>query len=80
VAEALGLPLAEVLTRTDVKRWHGPHHSLRQAPFVAALPEPLPTMVLIVDDLVTTGATMRRSLEAIRATGVAAFGFAFSGV
>jgi predicted amidophosphoribosyltransferase len=37
-------------------------------------------MVLIVDDLVTTGATMRRSLEAIRAAGVAAFGFGFSGV
>jgi predicted amidophosphoribosyltransferase len=32
-------------------------------------------MVVIVDDLVTTGATMRRSLEAIRAAGVAAFGF-----
>jgi hypothetical protein len=80
VAEALGLPLAEVLTRTDVKRWHGPHHSLRQAPFACTLRDPAPTMVLIVDDLVTTGATMRRSLEAIRATGVAAFGFAFSGV
>ena len=80
VAEALGLPLAEVLTRTDVKRWHGPHHSLRQAPFVARLPAPAPTMVLILDDLVTTGATMRRSLEAIRSAGVAAFGFGFSGV
>jgi hypothetical protein len=30
-------------------------------------------MVLIVDDLVTTGATMRRSSEATRAAGVAAF-------
>jgi predicted amidophosphoribosyltransferase len=37
-------------------------------------------MVLVVDDLVTTGATMRRSLEATRAAGVAAFGFGFSGV
>jgi hypothetical protein len=80
VAEALGLPFAEILIRTDMKRWHGPHHSLRQAPFVCTLPAPAPTMVLVVDDLVTTGATMRRSLEAIRTAGVAAFGFGFSGV
>ncbi len=80
VAEALGLPLAEVLTRTDVKRWHGPHASLRQTPFACTLPEPAPILVLVVDDLVTSGATMRRSLEAIRAAGVAAFGFGYSGV
>jgi hypothetical protein len=36
-------------------------------------------MVLIVDDLVTTGSSMRRSISAVRALGVAAFGFAFSG-
>jgi orotate phosphoribosyltransferase len=36
-------------------------------------------MVLVVDDLVTSGTTMRRSLEAIRAAGSAAFGFAYSG-
>jgi hypothetical protein len=80
VAELLALPFGTILTRTDVKRWHGVHHSLQQAPFVAALPEPAPVMILVVDDLVTTGATMRRSLEAIRAAGVAAFGFGFSGV
>jgi predicted amidophosphoribosyltransferase len=80
VAEALGLPFAEVLTRTDVKRWHGVQPSLRQAPYLAALPEPAPPMVLIVDDLCTTGATMRRSLVAIRNAGTTGFGFAFSGV
>jgi predicted amidophosphoribosyltransferase len=37
-------------------------------------------MVVIVDDLVTTGATVRRSLEAIRSAGLAAFAFGFSGV
>jgi Phosphoribosyl transferase domain len=79
MAGALGVPFVETLARTDRKRWHGPHHALRQAPFVCTLPVPAPTMVVIVDDLVTTGATMRRSLEAIRAAGVAAFGFAFSG-
>ena len=80
VADALGLPFAEILSRTEPKRWHGPHHALRQAPFVCTLPEPAPTMVVIVDDLVTTGRTMRLSVEAIRAAGVAAFGFGFSGV
>lgn len=80
VAEALGLPFAAILSRTDRKRWHGPHHALRQAAFVCTLPEPAPTMVVIVDDLITTGRTMRLSVEAIRAAGVAAFGFGFSGV
>jgi orotate phosphoribosyltransferase len=79
VAAALGLPFVEVLTRTEPKRWHGPHASLRQAPFVAALPAPAPPIVLVVDDLVTSGRTMRHSIDAIRQAGAAAFGFAFSG-
>jgi predicted amidophosphoribosyltransferase len=37
-------------------------------------------MAIVVDDICTTGATMRRSLEAIRTAGVTAFGFGFSGV
>ncbi len=80
VAAALGLPFAEMLARTEPKRWHGPHHALRQASFVCGLPDPTPTMVVIVDDLVPTGRTMRLSVEAIRAAGVAAFGFEFSRV
>jgi predicted amidophosphoribosyltransferase len=80
VADALGLPFAEILSRTEPKRWHGPHHALRQAPFACKSPAPAPTMVLVVDDLVTTGRTMRLAVEAIRAAGVAAFGFGFSGV
>ena len=80
VAEALGLPFSgEVLTRTEPKLWHGPHASLRQTPYVCALPDPAPPMVLVVDDLCTSGRTMRYSIEAIRAAGAAAFGFAYSG-
>ncbi len=79
VAEALGLQFRLLLARTEPKRWHGPHHALRQAPFFCTLPLPAPTMVVIVDDLVTSGRTMRLSIEAIRSAGVAAFGFAFSG-
>jgi orotate phosphoribosyltransferase len=36
-------------------------------------------MILVLDDLATSGVTMRRSLEAIRNAGVAAFGFAYNG-
>ena len=79
MASALGLPFVEVLTRTEPKRWHGPHHSLRQAPFVCAPQDPAPPMILVVDDLCTSGRTMRNSIEAIRQAGVAAFGFGYSG-
>src|SRR5262249_62231644 len=71
VAEALGLPFAEVLTRTDEKRWHGPHAALRQAPFSCTPPEPAPAIVLVIDDLITSGRTMRLSIEALRAAGLA---------
>jgi hypothetical protein len=80
VAEALGLRFAEALGRTDSKRWHGPHHSLRQASFRWELPGGVvPPMILVVDDLVTSGATVQRSLEAVRAAGIMAFAFAYSG-
>src|SRR5262249_33714971 len=70
VAGILGLPFSAILERTDAKRWHGPHHSLRQAAFVCTLPEPAPAMVLVIDDLITSGRTMRLSIEALRAAGV----------
>jgi adenine/guanine phosphoribosyltransferase-like PRPP-binding protein len=37
-------------------------------------------MVVIVDDLITSGRTLRLSIEAIRSAGLAASGFGFSGV
>jgi hypothetical protein len=79
VAEALGMPYLPMLARTEVKRWHGPQEALRQPPFVCTLPDPAPTMVLVTDDLITSGRTMRLSIEAIQAAGVAAFGFGYSG-
>jgi adenine/guanine phosphoribosyltransferase-like PRPP-binding protein len=36
-------------------------------------------MVLVVDDLVTSSRTMRLSIDAIQAAGLAAFGFAVNG-
>ena len=79
VAEALGLPFTPMLARRDRKRWHGPHEALRQTPFVCTPPDPTPPMVLVVDDLITSGKTMRLSIGAIRSAGAAAFGFAYSG-
>jgi predicted amidophosphoribosyltransferase len=79
LAAILGLPFAEVLARTEPKRWHGPHASLRQAPYACALPDPAPPMILVVDDLCTSGRTMRNCIEAIRQAGAPAFGFAYSG-
>jgi orotate phosphoribosyltransferase len=37
-------------------------------------------LVLIVDDLATTGRALRLSLSAVRGAGVPGFAFAFSGV
>ena len=80
IADALGQPFAAILTQTDRKRSNRPPYALRQAPFICSLPKPGPTRVVIADDLITTRRTMRLSVGAIRAAGVAAFGFGFSGV
>ena len=80
VAEALGLEFVDTQTRTEPKLWHGVIHSLKQDDYVYRFTGPMPTMVLVVDDLATTGRTLRLSLEAIRTAGIPAFGFAFSGV
>jgi hypothetical protein len=80
VAEALGLPFVPgMLRRTDRKRWHGPWHSRTQSDYRCDPPAPGTPMILVADDLATSGTTMRLSLKAIRATGTAAFGFAYSG-
>ena len=80
VAEALGLDFADALSGSGAKHWHGVIHSLKQEPFGYNCTGLTPPMVLIVDDLATTGRTLRLSLEAIRGAGVPSFGFAFSGV
>jgi hypothetical protein len=79
VAEALGLPFLPILSRTDQKNWHGPLFSLKQAPYLCTPPDPAPTLVLVIDDLTTSGATLKLSLAAIRGAGIPAFGFAYSG-
>jgi len=78
VAAALGLPFRDCLIRTDSKRRHGPWASREQAPYLVTVAAEGP-LALVVDDLITSGTTLRLSLAALRGVGVAAFGFGFSG-
>lgn len=84
VAERLVVPYRPMLRRSpgESKKYHGHHYALAQAPFTATIPEgpARPAIALIVDDLSTSGVTMKLSLEVIRGPGIAAFGFAFSGI
>lgn len=77
VARLLGVPFRHTLERHEQKHWHGPMHSLQQGAFTATVESG--TTYIVVDDLITSGATMRRSLEALRTAGVPAFGFAYNG-
>jgi predicted amidophosphoribosyltransferase len=77
VAGTLAVPFIESLQRTDTKAYHHPRESMRQAPY-RSIRTP-PPVVIVVDDLITSGTTMRLALEALRNAGVTAFGFAFAG-
>lgn len=78
VAEVLAVPyLAGAIERTDVKRRHGPWASRHQAAFRWVAP--VASMVLVVDDLITSGTTMRLALDSVRAAGLPGFGFAVVG-
>lgn len=77
VATSLTCPFETLLTRTDQKTHHHPMAALAQSAFTAK-PTTAET-VIVVDDLLTSGATMKLSLQAIRDSGKAAFGFAYNG-
>jgi hypothetical protein len=78
VAGRLGLEYQTTLQRAGgAKRWHGRHYALSQEPF-AVVCKP-PSVALVIDDMMTSGATMRLALDALRTAGVPAFGFAYVG-
>ena len=79
VADKMAMPFVPMLRRTDVKKYHGPWDSRKQLPYLCELPDPRPEMVLVIDDLCTSGTTMRLALTSIRAAGIPAFGFCYSG-
>ena len=66
VATRLGMPLAEIIQRTDAKRYHGPAASLEQTPYTLATEA---AAAIVLDDLITSGQTMKLSLEAPSRTG-----------
>jgi hypothetical protein len=79
VADRLGFRFAETLARTDSKRHHGVHYSLQQSAYTFTMPSERADMILCIDDLITTGVTMKTALSAIRSAGVPSFGFSYSG-
>jgi hypothetical protein len=77
VAGLLNLDYMTTLQRGDGKKYRGRHYALQQSPFIVTC-RPA-DVALVVDDLMTSGTTMKLSLDALKAAGVPAFGFAYSG-
>jgi hypothetical protein len=80
VAKRLGVPMVRLLSRTDTKTHHHPMAALAQTPFtVHPSAGATPAAVVVIDDLITSGQTMKLSLAAIRQAGIAAWDFAYAG-
>jgi hypothetical protein len=78
VAAHLKLPYhAGAVTRTDTKQYHHPMVALRQTDFLYTGPDT--RAVIIIDDLITSGATMKRAIKAAQTKGIPAYGFACYG-
>lgn len=71
VAEWFGLPLVPLLRRVDeVQQVARSLPARRQGPRFVALPRAeFPRRVLVVDDVITTGATIRNAKSVLHATG-----------
>jgi hypothetical protein len=76
VANATGLPLVEILQRSGVKEFHGRRASLAQRAYSVSMTVPA---VIVIDDLITSGNTLRLSLAALRAAEIPCWGFAYNG-
>ena len=77
VAEILGVAFVELVARSDAKTRHGPWPSLEQKPYTVLATAPA---AIVVDDLITSGTTMKLALSALRQAGVTAWGFGYNGV
>jgi hypothetical protein len=76
VAHRLNMPLAEIIARTDEKHHHGRRASLDQEPYAVSTTAPA---AVVIDDLITSGNTLRMSLDALRAAEIPCWGFALNG-
>lgn len=77
VAGLLGCPWTLGFTRADQKLYHHPMEALRQGPFTYAGPQA--ELVIVIDDLITSGATMKRAITAVQEAGIPVYGFAIYG-
>ena len=75
VGALLGLEVLTLLTRTTDKRYHHPKQALTQGEFVVT--KQSPSVVLVIDDLISSRTTMTFSLDALISAGIPAFGFAW---
>ncbi len=76
VSERLDIEFVTVFAPQVGKRYHGRFESLRrEEPFELIFVPDTPTIV--IDDLVTSGRTMKTALETLAQANVASFGFAY---
>lgn len=73
VATRLGLDFQTCLERAKAKRWHHPAESRRQEPYRVTVAPPGP--VIVIDDFISSGTTIRLAREAFTAAGVPSFAF-----
>lgn len=78
VAAQLGFPFHLALARNDRKLYHHPMEALKQSPFVYIGPDEA-TMAIVIDDIITSGATMKRAIAAVQDAQKTAYGFAIYG-
>ena len=76
VGLALDLDALTCLRRTDRKRWHHPREAMKQKRFRTII---VPDVAIVVDDMLSSGTSMKLSLDALRSAGCAAWGFAAVG-
>jgi predicted amidophosphoribosyltransferase len=78
VSATIGAPhVPRCIERTYRKRHRGWRYTRKQKPFRVSLTD-RPALALVIDDLATTGTTLRMTVEALRREGIAALGFCYA--
>ena len=71
----LGIDYLTVFERRETKKWHSPYHTARASPFKVLIKPP--SVLLIVDDMITSGNTMMNCLGICAEQGITCWGFAW---